>query len=132
MIVGFMTTYAISAYHHWCEFESPSDEVYSVQHNYVIKFVCDLHRWFSLGTPVSSTNKTEWSPRYNWNIVESGVKHHKPTSSDRFPRFPLSYGFWVKLDCSKTVAGWCSCRLAVPSVDLYLDLVKKTNKVFSL
>jgi len=25
-------------------------------------------------TPVSSTNKTP--PRYNWNIVESGVKHH--------------------------------------------------------
>ena len=30
--------------------------------------------WFSLGTPVSSTNKTDhW---YSWNIVESGVKHH--------------------------------------------------------
>jgi len=22
MVVGFTTTYAISAYHHWCEFES--------------------------------------------------------------------------------------------------------------
>ena len=29
-------------------------------------------RWFSPGTSVSS-----WPPRYNWNIVESGVKHHK-------------------------------------------------------
>jgi hypothetical protein len=30
-------------------------------------------RWFSPGTPVSSTNKTDrqW---YNWTIVESGVK----------------------------------------------------------
>jgi hypothetical protein len=33
-------------------------------------------RWFSPSTPVSSTNKTAWPPRYNWNIVESGVKHH--------------------------------------------------------
>jgi len=33
--------------------------------------------WFSSGTPVSSTNKT-WPPWYNWNIVESGVKHHNP------------------------------------------------------
>jgi hypothetical protein len=33
-------------------------------------------RWFSLGTPVSSTNKTD--TQYNWNIVESGVKHHNP------------------------------------------------------
>jgi hypothetical protein len=32
-------------------------------------------RWFSPGPPVSSINKTE--SRYNWNIVESGVKYHK-------------------------------------------------------
>ena len=32
-------------------------EVYSIQH-YVIKFVSDL-QWFSPGTPVSSTNKTD-------------------------------------------------------------------------
>ena len=81
--------------------------------------------WFSLGSPVSSTNKTDshdraeillkaalktirltltalwylwstfhcfvlqkcgsdwevWPPRYNWNIVECGVKHHKLTIS---------------------------------------------------
>jgi hypothetical protein len=34
-------------------------------------------RWFSPGTPVSSTNK-KWPPQYNSNIVESGVKHHNP------------------------------------------------------
>jgi hypothetical protein len=33
-------------------------------------------QWFSPGTPVSSANKTD--SQYNWNIVESGVKHHKP------------------------------------------------------
>jgi hypothetical protein len=32
--------------------------------------------WFSPGIPVSSTNKTD---RHDiTNIVESGVKHHKP------------------------------------------------------
>jgi hypothetical protein len=37
-----ISTYSISAHHHWrCEFESHSDEVYSIQH-YVIKFVIDL------------------------------------------------------------------------------------------
>ena len=55
MVAGFTTTYAISAYHHWrCEFESRSGR--GVQH-YVIKCVSDL--WFSPGTPVSSTNKTD-------------------------------------------------------------------------
>ena len=42
MVVGFTTTYAISAYHHWCcEFESRSGR--GVQH-YVIKFVRDLRQ----------------------------------------------------------------------------------------
>jgi hypothetical protein len=42
MVVGFTTTYAISAYHHrCCEFESRSGR--GVQH-YVIKFVNDLRQ----------------------------------------------------------------------------------------
>jgi hypothetical protein len=42
MVVGFTTTYAISAYHHWCcEFESRSG--WGV-HHYVIKFVSDLRQ----------------------------------------------------------------------------------------
>ena len=42
MVVGFTTTYAISAYHHrCCEFESQSGR--DVQH-YVIKFVSDLRQ----------------------------------------------------------------------------------------
>jgi len=39
MVVGFTTTYAIRAYHHWsCEFKSSSGEVYLIQH-YMIKLV---------------------------------------------------------------------------------------------
>ena len=59
-------------------FEPLSGKVYSIQY-YVIRFVSDLATswWFSQGTPVSSTNK-HWPPRYNWNIVESGIKHHDP------------------------------------------------------
>jgi hypothetical protein len=42
MVIGFTTTYAISAYHHrCCEFESRSWR--GVQH-YVIKFVSDLRQ----------------------------------------------------------------------------------------
>ena len=51
MVVVFTTTYAISA---------EVDEVYSIQH-YVIK-VCQwlaIGKWFSSGSPVSSTNKTD-------------------------------------------------------------------------
>ena len=33
--------------------------------------------WYSPGTLVSSTNKTDHHDINDWNIVESGVKHHK-------------------------------------------------------
>ena len=33
-------------------------------------------RWFSLSGVVQQYN---WPPRYNWNIVETGVKLHKST-----------------------------------------------------
>jgi hypothetical protein len=35
--------------------------------------------WFSQGTMASSTNKTDCHD-INWNIVESGIKHHNPNS----------------------------------------------------
>ena len=76
MVVGFTTTFAISAYHYSnCEFESRSGEVYSIQH-YVIKFVSDLWQVSGfLQVLVSSTNKIG---HVIWNIVEVGVKHHSP------------------------------------------------------
>jgi hypothetical protein len=63
MVVGFTTTYAISTYHHsrW-EFESHSGDTTCDQ---VYQWLA-TSRWFSPGTP-----------RYIWNIVESGIKHHK-------------------------------------------------------
>jgi len=59
MVVGFTTTYAISAYHHLSyDFESRLGR--GVQH-YVIG------RWFSSGPAVSSTNKTD--PHYISEIL---------------------------------------------------------------
>jgi hypothetical protein len=55
MVVGFITTYAISAYHHWrCEFESRSGEVYSIQH-YVIKFFSGFLRVVRFPPPIKLT-----------------------------------------------------------------------------
>jgi hypothetical protein len=59
MLVGFMTTYAISTYHQPnYVFESGSGEVYFIQH---YKFDSGLRKvgGFFPGTPVSSTNKTD-------------------------------------------------------------------------
>ena len=60
MVVGFMTTHAISAYHHQrYEFDYRSGEVYSIQH-YVIKFVSNLRQvggflWFSPSIKLTAT-----------------------------------------------------------------------------
>jgi hypothetical protein len=44
MVVGFITTCVISAYHQQCcEFELVKDKAYSIQH-YVINFVSDLRQ----------------------------------------------------------------------------------------
>jgi len=50
MVVGFTTTYAIGAYHHWSNnFESHS-WLTTVTYNRLVD---------SLGTPISSSNKTD-------------------------------------------------------------------------
>jgi len=61
MVVGFTTTCAISAYHHWsCEFESRSTR--GILDTTSCDKICQwlaTGRLFSPGTPVSSTNKTD-------------------------------------------------------------------------
>jgi precorrin-6B methylase 2 len=58
LVIGFITTYAISFYHHWCtEFESRSR--WCVQHYVKVCQRLATGRWFSPGSPVSSTNKTD-------------------------------------------------------------------------
>ena len=72
-------------------------EVYSIQH-YVIKFHqwLAIGLWFSPGTPVFSTYKTDNNDITN--IVESGVKHH--TSLHPYPQ--------VSLDVFETYIKMCS------------------------
>jgi hypothetical protein len=73
IVVRFTTTYAISAYHHWCcEVESGQN----VQH-YVINFVSDLQQVGGFLEVLRFSPPTNRLPWYNWNIVESGTKHHQ-------------------------------------------------------
>jgi hypothetical protein len=48
--------------------------VYSIQH-YVIKFANNL---WQVGGFLRFFHQENWLPLYNWSIVESGIKHHKP------------------------------------------------------
>ena len=82
-VVGFTTTYTISAYHHWCcEFESRSGQ--GVQ-QYVIK----VRQWLATGLVFSS-----FLHQYNWNIVESGIKLHQTFSLALYGSFSKNVSFW--------------------------------------
>ena len=70
MVVGYTTTYAISAYHHWCcDFKSQSGR--GVQY-YVIKFVCDLRqvggflRVLLFPTPIKLTATMQLKYYWKW------------------------------------------------------------------
>ena len=39
---------------------------------YLVKFASDLRQVSGF------LHQQKWLPRYNWNIVESDIKHHKP------------------------------------------------------
>jgi hypothetical protein len=70
--------------------KSVHGEVYSMQH-YVITFVSDLRR---VG---GYLRVLRFPPRYNWNIVESGAKHHKPNRQVQFsPRSTPTFLFTVE------------------------------------
>ena len=91
MVVGFTTTCAISTYHHWCcQFESRSGR--DVQH--LCDKVCQwltTGRWFSLSTPVSSTNK---SARHDITeiLLKVALNTIKQTNNNIFIwRFKLSH-----------------------------------------
>ena len=75
MVVGFTTTYAIGAYHNWCcWFKSRSGK--GVQH-YVIKFVSVLWQVGGFLRVLRFPPTIKLTAMYDWNIVGSGVKHHK-------------------------------------------------------
>jgi len=89
-VVGFTTTCAISAYHHWCEFKSRSGR--GVQ-DYMIKFVSDLRQvggflWILQFPPPIKLTATIY-----WNIVESGIKHHQTSIKHNYSEMFISKYF---------------------------------------
>jgi hypothetical protein len=70
MVVGFTTTYAISSYQHVVSSNLDQGEVYNF-----LSVTCDRSVVFSGSS--GFLHQKNWPPRYNWNIVESGVKHHQ-------------------------------------------------------
>ena len=79
IVVGFTTTCATSTYHHQrCEFKSRSWR--GEPDTTLCDKVCQRLAtgwWFSQGTAVSSTNKTDCHD-ITEILFENGIKHHNP------------------------------------------------------
>jgi hypothetical protein len=76
-------------------------------------------RWFSPGPPFSSTNK-DWPLRYNWNIVESGVKHHQTNKANKHlpvhhPMFFFSQHISFSYFKIKYIIKPSTCRKSLPN-----------------
>jgi hypothetical protein len=97
------------------------DEMYSIQH-YVIKFVSDLWQ------VAVFLHQYDWPPRYSWNIVESGVKHHNPHNlSIVYCIREIQIGFSLyKLFIGKFCAKYryrCISIYIIPQVHLLVQLI---------
>jgi hypothetical protein len=57
-----------------------SNPTQTIQH-YVIKFGSDIQQVGGFSGYSGFLPQLNWPPRYSWNIVESGVIHHKPNHS---------------------------------------------------
>ena len=83
------------SYHHWCcEFRSGR----GVQH-YVIKFVGDLWQVGGLLRVLRFPPPIKLTATINWNIVESGVKHHKTKANLWLPGSEQFFFIFISLEC---------------------------------
>jgi hypothetical protein len=149
IVVGYTTTYAISAYHYWCcEFESRSGR--GVQH-YVIKFVSDLQqvggflRVLRFPPPIKLT-ATIWL-KYCWNATLNIIKQtnkHTRYSCDILD-IPVIFLWHTRYSCdildipvTYSIFLWYSCdiwlyKLTFVSVefDASADLKKECGCLIS-
>jgi hypothetical protein len=93
-------------------------------------------RWFSPGALNSFLHQWNWQPRYNWNIVESGVKHHNPNPNTLKHRFaPGCISLIQKMEfptytCSSSLATNIS-RFGIHELsNINIDLFKIRNNLY--
>jgi hypothetical protein len=136
MVVGFTITCAINAYHHWsCEFKPRSWG--GVLYTKLCDKVCQwpaTGQWFSLGTLVSSTNKSDChniTEIFNWYLCVS-AKHAvlRSKSKDWFTQnqknvFEWTGGTCLTADCRFSELALCK------SISAYRSSIKRTSSLSS-
>ena len=101
-------------------------EVYSIQH-YAIKFVSELRQVGVICSVYSGfLHLWNWPPRYNWNIVESGVKHYKPNQiishDDSYRHLQTRRGKWWIIILTNNMYILYNYSLLLRSIWVFMDL----------
>ena len=80
-------------------------------------------RWFSPGTP----HQQNWQPRYNWNIVESGVKHHNSNP------LILKPDYWCVMNdiCNIAMYTYLTCWMSIEQYFSYFYDDKLLNNRYT-
>jgi hypothetical protein len=109
MVTGFITTYAISAYHHWCcEFESPSGrgELDTALCDKVCQWLA-TSQWFSPGSPVFSPNKTIILLKVAFNTIKPTIQtkksNHVWMMQKKNNNLTWQFSTWNKLNLFKVL-----------------------------
>ena len=80
-------------------------------------------RWFSLGTPVSSINKTD-----RHNIVESGVKHHQTNKQTNLTSLVWVQTHWKQQSVCRHITSFGQIIVSHCSYSLVLRAQQRSNK----
>jgi hypothetical protein len=109
-------------------------EVYSIQHN-MIKFESDLWQVGGFLRVFQFPPSIKLTPRYNWNIVEGGVRHHNPNLNPiailylyhLMSEFVLGYRQWLVYVLKKEKKNDELCIAEKPIILNYIWIVLKRN-----
>ena len=109
MVVGFTTTCAISALHHWsCEFKSRSGEVCLIKH-YVVKFICACDRSVAVYALRSTwsqllVNYLSVAPIWLWEYWMKVTIETLPVHWISYPCFHSQFNIANMFTCSWNIA----------------------------
>ena len=66
-------------------------------------------------------HQLNWLPRYSWNIVQSGVKHHKPKPKQK-QYFSSYFPFFLNLSCH-----WKNLLWKISSIVFWIKNISSHN-----
>ena len=108
-------------------------EVHSI-HHYVIKIVSDLWQVGSFLWVFRFPPPMKLTERHNWNIVESGVKHHKPNQTIYLELIMIENPHLIQSTCrnqKERLSSWYKLKLELFFIPIMFFFFLQISEVSS-